>query len=124
MSQKREPQPQLKLESQETPHQKISISRMPISVYDPLNERANSLQKRVPNYCRIVLEHAVDHKEDYEGPLAHKYPENPCYHRAIHIPIVNKEFMNQLLEWDPFGQRQRTKIALSILRKHLETRKW
>lgn len=121
---RKEPQPVLKLKPRKKPLQKITINRMPKSVYDPLHNRASKFSKKVPIYCRIVLEHAIENKEDYSGPLKKAYPEDICIPTAIHIPIVNKEFMEKLGEWDPYGVDKKNAIAMSILKKHLEVRKW
>jgi hypothetical protein len=118
-----EPQPNLKLTPQEIPPQKINITHMPLRLYNELLIRANKLGKKVSIYCRIVLEHAVDHREHYNGVYESEMPID-SFSSAIHVPVKNKEFMQTLLEWDPYGHRKRTDIALSILRKHLEVRKW
>jgi hypothetical protein len=119
-----EPQPRLKLQPQEKPHQKISISHMPASLYKALERRARRVLKTVPNYCRVVLEHALEHKADYTGPLSEEHADGNSHEKAVHIPILNKKFMRELHDWDPYGLNQKTLIALSVLRRHLEVRTW
>jgi hypothetical protein len=120
----KEPQPNLKLSSQEKPPQKISINNMPLSIHQALEERANKVQRKVSTYCRVVLEHAVTHQADYEGPLNGRYPASPAHNAPVHIPVKDKDFMKELYAWGPFGLSKRTEIALSILKKHLEVRSW
>jgi len=121
---KPEPQPILKLDQQEKPLQKISISHMPLGLYNDLVARADRLGKKIPTYCRIILEHAIESPADYEGPYERDLQKDKGFSPAIHIPIKDKAFMRDLYEWDPYGHRKRTDIALSILRKHLEVRRW
>ena len=91
-----EPQPILKLKKRKEPFQKITINRMPISIYNKLKQRASKLNKKVSVYCRVVLEHALEHRGDYTGPLKQSYPEDTCYPTAITIPILDSEFMGLL----------------------------
>lgn len=119
-----DPLPNLRLAPQEKPNQKISVNRMPTSVYTLLAERAGKLNRKVSSYCRIVIEHALANRKDYEGPLTQGYTDNPCHNEAIHIPIQSKKIMDELFAWDPFGVGRRTEIAMSLLKKHLEVRNW
>jgi hypothetical protein len=114
----------VKLEKRQTPLQNITISRMPISVYEPLQKRASKLCQSVPVYCRIILEHALKHKDEYSGAYKTVYADSPCHSSAVTIPLLNKEFKVALKEWDPYGVEQYTKIALSIVKKHLEVKPW
>jgi hypothetical protein len=118
------PQPNLRLAPQEKPKQKISLYRMPTSVHTPLAERAGKLNRNVSSYCRIIIEHALANRKDYEGPLTTSYMDNPCHNEAIHIPIRSKKIIEELFAWDPFGVGRRTEIAMSLLKKHLEVRDW
>jgi len=120
----REPAPNLKLKPREKPFQKITINSMPKSIYDLLKKRADRLNKAVPQYCRVVLEHAIENQENYTGPLKSNFPAHTCIPGAIHIPIVDKNFMGRLVKWDPYGVEKKNAIALSIIKKHLDVRSW
>jgi hypothetical protein len=119
-----EPTPSLRLRERTQPFQKITINRMPTLLYNQLEQRANRLNKSVAVYCRVVLEHAINHQSDYSGGLKNNYPHDSCYPKAINIPIADKTFLTDLFDWDPYGVCKRTLIALSILKKHLEVRTW
>ncbi|MGD2215919.1 MAG: hypothetical protein PVJ64_04160 [Gemmatimonadales bacterium] len=119
-----EPQPVLKLDIREKPYQKITINRMSLELYNQLKRRADKLNKTVPVYCRVVLEHAANYRQHYKGPLQSTYSEDAAHRSALTIPLKDREFLEELRAWDPYGVDMNTKIALSILKKHLEVRTW
>jgi len=116
--------PNVKLAKQKLPLQKIVISHMPTSLYDELRRRAGRLNRRVNIYCRIVLEHAMTHKDDYTGLIGRDYDDQMRAARDVSIPVVDKAFLDALVAWDPYGVEKKTKIALGILKKHVEVRSW
>lgn len=120
-----EPQPSLRLEPQDKPPQKININQMPLTLFEELEERAGLLGgKKVPQYCRIVLEHAIEHQSEYAGPYKKALLRPKVFSKPLHIPLKGRDFMQKLVDWDPYGQRMKTDIAISILRKHIEVRRW
>lgn len=116
--------PNLKLLKRETPLQKISLNKIPKELYEKIESRADQLGKEVPVYCRIVLEHALENKNDYRGRHSTALRNSRTYGEVIHIPLQSLKFLENLEQWDPFGDGKKNKIALNILRKHLEVRSW
>ncbi|HWB61965.1 MAG TPA: hypothetical protein VG603_00540 [Chitinophagales bacterium] len=119
-----EPQPELMLSKQLTPKQKITLKRIPNELYLDLKTRANKLGKKVPTYCRIVLEHASKHRNDYKGKFRNAIDDEDKYAEEINIPISSKQFIKDLEKWNPFGDGKKSEIAINILRKHTEVRTW
>lgn len=119
-----EPQPNLRLSTRSKPHQKITVKKMPKEIHNLVKDRASDLGKKVPTYCRIVLEHSIDYKEEYKGKFTNRIKDESTYGTEINIPLESKEFLNHLVEWDPFGDEKKSDIALNIIRKHLEIRSW
>ncbi len=124
MSSDRNVFPKLKLAERETPLKKISLTNVPKEIYEELERRSDQLGKRIQVYCRIVLEHAMEYKNDYAGPNFRLLQDPRHYGEQIHIPIASSEFLDDLVRWDPFGDGKKNKIAINILRKHLEVRSW
>lgn len=119
-----EPQPTLKLKDRGKPLQKITIPNMPVDLYKELNQRAKRYSRKVRDYCRIVLEHAMDHKADYKGPLVRNYNDEVSISEKIHVPLLDKDFKEGLVQWDPYGVKIQPLLVLSILKKHVEVRTW
>jgi hypothetical protein len=117
-------EPILNLKPQKSPKQKISVTRMPLDLYAELSRRAALLGQSVRRYCRIVLEEAERNRSEYRPPFRQNYVDSPCHGEAIHIPIESRQFMDKLRSWEPFGQTVKAKIAICLLRKHLEVREW
>ena len=124
MVKKSEPQPNIKLKKRKKPLQKITITSMSVDMHKELQRRAAKYNKKVKDYCRIVLEHAIEHKNDYKGPINKTYNENVCVSDNIHIPLYDKEFKEELIEWDPYGVKFQPEIVKSLLKKHIEVRTW
>ena len=124
MPTKKEPQPILLLGEREQPYQKISVLDMPMELYTELNRRAQRFNKQLKDYCRVVLEHAIQHKDDYTGPIDKQYDERVAVNQRVHIPLVDKAFKQALVAWDPYGLKKQTAIVKSILKKHIEVRSW
>lgn len=119
----KEPSPNLKLKDPKKPLQIITISRMPASLYDELKTRADKYSQKINRYCRIILEHAYEHRNDYEGIIERTY-NSKSYSEKVHIQLLDDAFKKGLKDWDPYGVKTYPDIALSILKKHIETRKW
>lgn len=118
-----ENQPILKLSPRKKPLQKITVKKMPQALFDKLKERASRFNKNVPVYCRIVLEHSLKHQSDYTGAFS-PVKEEPVHPDEVNIPILDQDFLVALKSWNPFGDDSKNKIALSLLKKHLDVRKW
>jgi len=119
-----EPQPMLKLKDRGKPLQKITIADMPVDLYKELKKRASRYNRKVTDYCRIVLEHAMEYKDDYKGPILRGYNDEVSISEKIHVPLIDKEFKENLVKWDPYGVRIQPRLVLSILKKHIEVRTW
>jgi len=119
-----EPQAELKLGPRERPLQRITINRMPQSLNKELAKRASRLSKSVPKYCRIVLEHALEYRKDYEGSLDRAWPDQPWVEKPVTVPVANRKFNERLKKWDPLGNGTLNDIAVALLKKHLEVRSW
>lgn len=105
---------------------KITLKQMPRQFHDDLEWRASRLFRSVPQYCQLVLEHALRNRSAYKGSLKNDNDQRKSgydkeyYHKEIHIPVGNADFIKELKEWDPNKLRYANRIALSILQKHLE----
>jgi hypothetical protein len=118
------PEPNLKLSTRSKPHQKITIKKMPKEIYDLVKLRSDTLGKKIPTYCQIVLESAMEHQTEYKGKFKNPIKDDDTFGSEINIPLISKDFLKNLVAWDPFGDEKKSDIALNILRKHLEVHEW
>ncbi len=117
--------PNLKLKPRDSnPYARITIKRLPMGLLDQLRDRAQKMNKRLPIYCRIILEHAANHPSDYDKLITKGFAGEELISHEINIPVVNKQFLENLKDWDPFGDETANRIATTLLIKHFDEHDW
>lgn len=116
--------PTFPLPEREKPYQKITVKKMPEMLKDKLADRAKRMNKEIHEYCRIVIEHACHHQAEYAILITEGMMNGRFSPGEVSIPMQGKAFLEKLRKWDPFGDRDNSKIAVSLLTKHLEVRSW
>lgn len=101
------------------------MEKFPGHLLTEIKKRASLCMQKPAVYCRAVLEHANQkaNRNEYEQPLEKLHPSKEVSEK-IHIPLESREFLDGLTEWAPFGLTVKHDIALAILKKHMEIRKW
>ena len=98
---------------------------MPKELFDELTTRSRNLNKKLPVYCRIILEHAMNTQGVYGGKPISSLDDGLNYASTeINIPVLNKKFLEAFKKWAPWGDEYANRTALAILTQHVEINEW